>query len=133
MRLTLDLLLGRPLPDAVADLDAVLRARLVRRDAVAAMVAARSDKGIVGARRAVELARPARRVIAGVEGACPCCGWPDLEPVTQYWILDRHGERVVRVDLAFPEQRLAVEYDGDWRDGETWALNRDRARLEPGA
>jgi hypothetical protein len=24
---------------------------------------------------------------------------------------------------------LAIEYDGDWRDGETWALNREWARL----
>jgi very-short-patch-repair endonuclease len=128
MRLTLDLLLGRPLPDAVADLDAVLRARLVRRDAVAAMVAARSDKGIVGARRAVELADPLAESLpeSKVRVVLRQAG---LEPVTQYWIVDRHGNRVVRVDLAFPEHRLAVEYDGDWRDGEAWALNRDRARL----
>ena len=33
------------------------------------------------------------------------------------------------MDLAFPDHRVAVEYDGDWRDGEAWALNRDRARL----
>ncbi|MPZ65774.1 MAG: hypothetical protein GEU83_09760 [Pseudonocardiaceae bacterium] len=24
---------------------------------------------------------------------------------------------------------MAVEYDGAWRDGEGWALNRDRDRL----
>jgi hypothetical protein len=24
---------------------------------------------------------------------------------------------------------VAVEYDGQWRDGELWALNRDRERL----
>jgi very-short-patch-repair endonuclease len=128
MRLTLDLLLGRALPDAVADLDAVLRARLVRAEAVAAMVAGRSDKGIIEARRAVELADPLAesppesklRVVLRLAG---------LEPVSQYWIVDRNGIRIVRVDLAFPRRRLAVEYDGDWRDGETWALNRDRARL----
>jgi hypothetical protein len=57
-RMVLDLLLARPLPDAVADLDAVLRARKVDRAAVERLVAARSDKGIVLARRAVELADP---------------------------------------------------------------------------
>src|SRR3984893_3741444 len=34
-----------------------------------------------------------------------------------------------RVDLAFIDQRVAVEYDGSWREGELWALNRDRERL----
>lgn len=127
MRLTLDLLLGRPLPDAVAGLDAVLRAGLVDGDAVSAMVAGRSDNGIVAARRAVELADPRAdsvpesklRVLLVEAG---------LAPVPQYWIEDRTG-RLVCVDLAFPERKVAVEYDGDWRDGERWALNRDRDRL----
>jgi hypothetical protein len=37
--------------------------------------------------------------------------------------------RLARVDLAFFAQRIAVEYDGGWREGELWALNRDRQRL----
>ncbi|WP_433292252.1 endonuclease domain-containing protein [Pseudonocardia sp. CA-142604] len=127
MRLALDLLLGRALPDAVADLDAVLRARLVEHAAVATMVAQRSDNGIVLARRAVELADPRAeslpesklRVHLVLDG---------LAPVPQYWIHDAGG-RIARVDLALPEHKIAIEYDGDWRDGETWALNRDRDRL----
>lgn len=51
-----------------------------------------------------------------------------LRPEPQYWIEDPSG-RLARVDLAFPEQLVAVEYDGSWRDGELWALNRDRDRL----
>jgi very-short-patch-repair endonuclease len=51
-----------------------------------------------------------------------------LNPVPQYWIEDSGG-RIARVDLALPEHKLAIEYDGDWRDGESWALNRDRDRL----
>ncbi|MGH3833974.1 MAG: hypothetical protein ACRDRS_26640 [Pseudonocardiaceae bacterium] len=58
LRTTLDLLLEVPLPDAVADLDAVLRAGLVALPQVAAMVARRSDKGIPLARRAVQHADP---------------------------------------------------------------------------
>jgi hypothetical protein len=57
-RMTLDLLLDRPLPDAVADLDAVLRARLVTLPEVRALVEQRGDRGIVAARRAVQLADP---------------------------------------------------------------------------
>jgi very-short-patch-repair endonuclease len=127
MRLALDLLLGRGLPDAVADLDAVLRAGLVERSAVAALVAQRSDNGIVAARRAVELADPRAeslpesklRVHLVLDG---------LAPVPQYWIQDASG-RIARVDLALPEHKIAIEYDGDWRDGQGWALNRDRDRL----
>jgi hypothetical protein len=127
LRMALDLLLGQPLPDAVADLDAVLRAGLVKRPHVEYLVSRRSDNGIVDARRAVELADPRAesvpeskmRVLLVLAG---------LEPVPQYWIEDATG-RLARVDLAFPAQRVAVEYDGDWRDGELWALNRDRDRL----
>jgi very-short-patch-repair endonuclease len=126
-RMALDLLLARPLPDAVADLDAVLRAGKVERDVVARMLATRSDNGIVGARRAVELSDPRAeslpesrmRVHLVLDG---------LNPVPQYWIEDSGG-RIARVDLALPEHKLAIEYDGDWRDGESWALNRDRDRL----
>jgi hypothetical protein len=127
MRLTLDLLLGRPLPDAVAGLDAVLRARLVEREDVAALVGGRCDNGIVDARRAVDLAdvraeslpESVMRVHLVLAG---------LAPVPQYVLEIGHG-RHVRFDLAFPHRKVAVEYDGDWRDGELWALNRDRERL----
>lgn len=127
LRTTLDLLLDRPLPDAVADLDAVLRAGLVTLPAVAAMVEERSDKGIVLARRAVHLAdaraesRPESRVRVWL-------ALDGLHPVPQYWIEDSTG-RLARADLAFPEHKVAVEYDGSWRDGQLWALNRDRDRL----
>lgn len=126
-RMVLDLLLARPLPDAVADLDAVLRARKVDRAAVERLVADRSDKGIVLARRAVELADPRAmslpeskmRVHLVLNG---------LDPVPQYCIVDG-GVVIAQVDLALPAYKLVIEYDGDWRDGESWALNRDRERL----
>lgn len=126
-RMAIDLLLDRPLPDAVADLDAVLKAGLVDRAQLAALLEERSDNGIVLAREAVRLADPSAdslpesrlRVLMVLAG---------LAPVPQYWITDEHG-RIAKTDFAFPEFRVAVEYDGDWRDGESWALNRDRERL----
>ncbi len=51
-----------------------------------------------------------------------------LHPVPQYWIEDASG-RIARTDLAFPDVRVAVEYDGQWRDGQLRALDRDRERL----
>ncbi|MGH3925514.1 MAG: hypothetical protein ACRDTT_22105, partial [Pseudonocardiaceae bacterium] len=126
-RMALDLLLNSSLPDAVADLDAVLRARLVALPEMGAIVEQRSDRGIVLARRAVELADPRAesrpesrmRVWLVLDG---------LHPEPQHWIEDSRG-RLARVDLAFIAQRVAVEYDGGWREGELWALNRDRERL----
>lgn len=127
LRIGLDLLLGRPLLDAVPDLDAVLRAGLVDRDALARELRRRSDNGVVVARQALALADPSAeslpesrlRVTLVLDG---------LAPVPQYCITDR-GVRIARTDFAFPERKVAVEYDGDWRDGELWALNRDRDRL----
>lgn len=127
LRMGLDLLLGRPLPDAVADLDAVLRAQLVDRAALYRELVRRSDNGIVQARRAMALAdaraeslpESKLRVVLVLDG---------LDPVPQYWITSG-GSRIARTDLAFPDRKVAVEYDGDWRDGEQWALNKDRERL----
>lgn len=126
LRTSLDLLLDRTLPDAVADLDTVLRAGLVNPGALQRMVAERSDRGIVAARRAVELADPRAesrpesrlRVYLVLDG---------LDPQPQYVVCDWQGV-VARVDLGFPQQRLAVEYDGAWH-GEWRQISADRERL----
>jgi very-short-patch-repair endonuclease len=51
-----------------------------------------------------------------------------LSPVAQYTVLDPDGRFVARVDFAWPERRLAVEYEGRWH-GERQQVARDRARL----
>jgi hypothetical protein len=48
-------------------------------------------------------------------------------PVVQYTVLDG-GRFVARVDLAWPERRVAVEYDGLWH-GTPAQFHRDRRRL----
>ncbi|MDT0275732.1 endonuclease domain-containing protein [Blastococcus goldschmidtiae] len=48
-------------------------------------------------------------------------------PVAQYRVMVR-DRFVARVDFAWPERRLAVEYDGAWH-GEPAQLGRDRHRL----
>lgn len=126
-RIGLDLLLARPVLESVPDIDAVLRAGLVDRDQLERELRKRSDNGVVVARQALALSDPRSgsvpesrlRVILVLDG---------LRPVPQYKIR-LNGGVVAAADLAFPERRVAVEYDGDWRDGEQWALNRDRARL----
>ncbi len=125
-RTAFDLLLDRPLPDAVADLDTSLRAALVGREEMQLYLAGRRDRGIVQARRALELADPRAesppesrmRVYLVLDG---------LRPEVQYRIYHR-GRFVARADLAFPERRLAVEYDGVWH-GALLQVGPDRDRL----
>ena len=57
-RTAFDLLLDRAAPDAVADLDAVLRAALVGQTELELYLRGRHDRGIVQARQALELADP---------------------------------------------------------------------------
>ena len=51
-----------------------------------------------------------------------------LAVVPQFEVRDDDGRWVARVDLALPELRIAVEYDGAWH-GERGQLARDRRRL----
>jgi hypothetical protein len=51
-------------------------------------------------------------------------------PVAQYIVTDRRGKFVGRADLAYPEQRLIVEYDGaqHWSQRRADDRRRDRMR-----
>lgn len=125
-RTAFDLLLDRELPDAVADLDAALSAALVGRTEMELYLKDRHDRGIVQARRALELADPRAqsrpesrtRVHLVLDG---------LSPEAQFPVFYR-GFWVATVDLAFPRQRLAVEYDGVWH-GAPLQVGSDRERL----
>ena len=50
-------------------------------------------------------------------------------PLVQFDVLDRAGRFVARVDLPYPELRLAIEYDGD-HHRERGTFRRDVARLD---
>jgi hypothetical protein len=49
-------------------------------------------------------------------------------PVAQHTVRDASGAFVARVDFAWPEHRVALEYDGAWH-GEPGQFARDRERL----
>ncbi|MCA1783004.1 MAG: endonuclease domain-containing protein [Dermatophilaceae bacterium] len=38
------------------------------------------------------------------------------EPVVNHWVRSDDGEPIYRLDLAYPEILLAIEYDGRWHD-----------------
>ncbi|MGY1829906.1 endonuclease domain-containing protein [Geodermatophilus sp. SYSU D01180] len=127
LRTVLDLARTRPLDDAVVDVDRFLRSGLVD------LGSAREAAGTLTGRDC----RHVRRVLALSDGLAESpqetrlrllllrSGLP--RPVAQHVVRD--GPRfVARVDLAWPGQRIAVEYDGAWH-ADPAQLRADRARL----
>jgi hypothetical protein len=106
---------GAQLCETVSLVDAVLRKTGESVEAVSELVRRhRGVRGLKALRVALALADPraesfpesvvrARIMLAGLP-------WP----VPQYQVLGPHGEFVARVDLAWPELRLAAEYDGQY-------------------
>ena len=129
VRACADLLRRLPLPEAVVVADAVQRAGVCGARDLGDELASHAGglKGVVSARRALELSDPRAEsppesrlrlafVLAG------------LQPVPQHVVLDSRGRFVARVDLAFPALRLAVEYDGRSVHERDDVFSRDRQR-----
>jgi hypothetical protein len=115
-------------PRILATLDAALRSRRCTRPELWRMAADQAGRrGIVAVRDLIPLAdgraespMESEARLAMIDGGLPI-------PELQYEILDGNGE-LRRVDFAWPEYRVAVEYDGlDWHSGAD-AMRRDRRR-----
>jgi hypothetical protein len=127
-RTALDLARRGPLEDAVVLLDRLVQYRVAFLDDVR-KAAARLPRcrGSSQARRVAALADglaespPETRLRLLIHRA----GLP--APVAQFTV--RHeGRPVARVDFGYPQQRLAIEYDGAWHGGQD-QLTRDRSRM----
>ncbi|MFI7588008.1 endonuclease domain-containing protein [Spongisporangium articulatum] len=123
--------LGRtgPLPLAVARLDAVAAAtRLTASGLTRAANALPAGRGTRQLARAVRLVDPRAESIreSMLRVALVLAGLPP--PVVQHEVRDPRGGFVARVDLAWPQWRLAVEYDGAYHDDRR-QFSRDRDRL----
>lgn len=117
-----------PLPDAVVWLDALARARALRPAQLRAYCLRHAhEPGWRTASHAIELCDP--RAESPPESLVrlhlALAGLP--APVPQYDVV-HHGRFVGRVDLAWPDLRFAVEYDGQWHS-DPGQLGRDRRRL----
>ena len=128
LRTALDIARLEAVPESVVALDVMLARGLVRASDLAEAVSVLPPgRGTRRARTAVELSdgraesppESRLRVLLRLAG---------LTPQPQYVVRDSGGLRIARVDLAFPEQRVAVEYDGAWH-GEPGQFSRDRTRL----
>jgi hypothetical protein len=115
-------------PRALATLDAALRSRTcARAELWRAAIQQAGRRGIVAVRELLPLAdgraespMESEARLAMIDGGLPI-------PELQYEIVDGNGE-LRRLDFAWPEQRVAVEYDGlDWHSGDD-AMPRDRKR-----
>jgi hypothetical protein len=115
-------------PRALATLDAALRTGTCSRAELwQAAELQYARRGIVVARSLIDLASPlaespmeseARLIM--IDGGLP-------PPVLQYEVSDADG-RIWRLDFAWPDLRVAAEYDGvDWHSGPS-AFVRDRQR-----
>ena len=128
VRTAVDIARYEDTPGSVVALDVLLSRGLVQaRDLAETVALLPPARGSVRARRAVDLAderaesprESVLRVLLRTAG---------LAPVPQYVVRDAEGRFVARVDLAFPELKVAVEYDGAWH-GNPGQLGRDRRRL----
>ncbi|MGW4498354.1 endonuclease domain-containing protein [Micromonospora sp. NPDC004336] len=128
LRTCWDLAQWLPTEEAVAWVDALARQRSVRVDELRG--SARDRLGLRGWQR---MRRVAELVDLGAESfqesrlrvRLVLAGLP--RPVTQF-VVERGGRFVARLDLAWPELRVAVEYDGIWH-GDPEQFHRDRQRL----
>jgi hypothetical protein len=115
-------------PRALATLDAALRSATCQRaDLWQAAAQQAGRRGIVAVRDLIPLAdglaespMESEARLAMLDGNLP-------RPVLQHEIVDGNGE-LRRVDFAWPEERVAAEYDGtDWHSSPE-AMRRDRRR-----
>lgn len=140
LRIALDLFLRlsprkygwiRRLRIAVPDIDAFLRARRVKRTALAKALRRRRNRGIRLARCALSLADPRAeshpeselRVVLVAGG---------LKPTPQVNVRDSRRRLLGRLDLAIVRAKVAIEYDGRWHaTAKQAALDRERrSRIE---
>ena len=128
LRTALDLARARPVGDAVADVDRFLRSGLVDLPSVRMAAAGLTGRDCRYVRRVVELADGLAESPQETRLRLLLHGSRLPQPIAQYRVRDADGHVVARVDFGWPEQRLAVEYEGRWH-GAPQQVAPDRARL----
>jgi very-short-patch-repair endonuclease len=128
VRTALDLARIQPVEEAVVALDQFLRTGLVTLDDVRAAASAATGPGCRQIRRVAELAdgraespQETRLRLLLHRSRLP-------RPLAQYVVRGSDGGFVARVDFAWPDAKVAVEYEGRWH-GQPQQVARDRRRL----
>jgi hypothetical protein len=115
-------------PRALATLDAALRSKTCdRRQLRAAAARQAGRRGIVNVRELIPLAAAEAESPMESEARLTMHDGGLTPPALQYEIVDRNW-RTWRVDFAWPDRKVAVEYDGfDWHS-DPERLRRDRQK-----
>jgi very-short-patch-repair endonuclease len=127
LRTALDIARWEPLVEAVVALDVLLAQVVVGKGELAEAADGGHRRGAQRVRQAVALADPRAesppesrlRVLLALAG---------LPAVPQHTVRDASGTFVARVDLAYLDRRIAIEYDGAWHDN-SGQFAKDRRRL----
>ena len=128
LRTALDLGRLDPVEEAVVGLDRFLRAGQVTHAEVAEAATNMTGPGCRRIRRAVSLADGLAESPQETRLRLILWASPLPRPVAQYTVRSTDGAFVARVDFAWPEHKVAVEYEGLWH-GERQNVARDRRRL----
>ena len=128
LRTALDLGRVTPADEAVACVDAFLRLRLVALDEVRTAAQALTGPGCRGIRLALARADGLAESPRETRLRLLLHGSRLPRPVAQHAVVDRDRRFVARVDFAWPELRVALEYDGTWH-GAPQQVGKDRRRL----
>ncbi|WP_299034277.1 endonuclease domain-containing protein [uncultured Pseudokineococcus sp.] len=125
-RMAFDAAARVPLVVAVGRLDQLLRRGDISQERLATWLEGRHDNDVVGVRTALQEVDPLAESLP--ESALRVhLRRAGIDVVPQVVVRDR-GRAVARVDLALPDLRIAVEYDGRWH-GAPDQFEEDRARL----
>lgn len=115
-------------PRALATLDAALRSGTCDRGSLLRAAAHQAGRrGIVMVRDLIPLADPAAESPMESEARLMMIDGGLPRPTLQYEVIDRNGRRW-RLDFAWPEEMVAVEYDGFEFHSDPDALRRDRQK-----
>jgi very-short-patch-repair endonuclease len=124
-RIAFDAAVGLPVAEATASLDALVRHGIIDADDLRQWLATCHDNNVVAVRRAAQLidARAESQPESVTRVHLREAGF---DVVPQYRVVV--GSRVIaRVDLALPELKIAIEYDGRWHEADVQrALDNDR-------
>ncbi|WP_380173108.1 DUF559 domain-containing protein [Kineococcus sp. DHX-1] len=126
-RMAFDATTRLPLTEAVANLDALVRAGVVPLPSLRRWLMEVHDPHVAAARQVATLCDPRAesRQESVLRVVLQRAGLPVEPRVT---VCDSAGNFVARLDLALPECRVAIEYDGGWHALRE-QLTKDRRRL----
>jgi hypothetical protein len=128
IRTALDLARISPEPDAVVCLDRLVRAGLVPLAVLGRAADALTGAGCRQVRRAVSLTDGLAESPQETRVRLLLHASSLPRPVAQHTVRRADGAFVARVDFAWPDRKLALEYEGAWH-GAVQQVGRDRRRL----